>query len=160
MADYTNFRLGPQTLADLDALAASAGTRTQALREAIAHWRQAVAEAGRLNADELSADDWTRLAHLNDVYQLDHSDGDRSAAWDWSQRLAHELVGVWEGRPVLLPLHREEADACRDLARRVAALGPVRGYALMSALRHFWRDPARQLPERWWEPEVWMGGAD
>lgn len=155
--DLSRFRLGAYTLEHLDALAASAGSRSQAVREAAAYWRRAVEEAGRANAAELAPDDWIRLAHLNDPDPLPsdvRDDAGRSAAWDWSQRLAQELVGMWEGRDLTLPMHREEARACRELARRVAGWGVVRGYALFACLRHFWRAP--NAAEEWWRVEAWM----
>ena len=156
---YSQFRLGEHTLADLDALAAGlGGVRTAACRDAIHHWRRAVEEAGRLNAAELSRDDWVRLAHLNrpDVPEVDGDDGGGRYAPDWSRVLAVELVGMWEGKP-LLPLHRKEKAACEELARRVAALGPVRGYALYLCLSHFW-GPALGTPGdgEWWHPATWM----
>ena len=63
---------------------------------------------------------------------------------------------MWEGRTVL-PLHRPEERACRALARRIAGWGPVRGYALFAALRHFWRHPESGVGGgEWWHPETWM----
>lgn len=157
---YTKYRLGSYTLAGLDALAASAGSRTQAVREAVAYWRAAVEEAGRQNAAELSGEDWVRLAHLNRPDPLPsevRDDAERSSARDWSRILAAELAGAWEGRAEALPPHRRERKACLDLAARVAGWGPVRGYALYSCLRRFWSRP--DTPEGWWRPEVWMAPA-
>lgn len=157
---WSKFRLSDDYLALLDELAASnGGNRSAALREAILYWHRLVAEAGRQNAEDLAADDWTRLAHLNDPDPLppDVEMGDEPIAVDWSARLAHEIVGMWEGRPVVLDLHRQERDACRELARRIAGWGPVRGYALFAALRYFWRhQDAGVGGGEWWAPEVWM----
>lgn len=155
----SKFRLGEHTLADLDALAAGiGGVRTAALRDAIHYWRQAVERAGQANAEELSRDDWTRLAHLNrpDDPEIDELLGRERYAPDWSVRLAQELVGMWEGKP-LLPVHAAEKKACESLARRVAKLGPVRGYALYLCLSHFW-GPALGAPGdgEWWRPEGWL----
>lgn len=157
MAVFSQFRLGDRTLSDLDALAASAGSRAQALREAVAYWRRLVEEAGRRNADELSEEDWARLAHLNrpDMPQDTHDEEVRSVSTDWSVRLAIELCGMWEGRALILPSHKLEAQACGELARRIGSWGPVRGYALFACLRHFWSRPG--TPEGWWAPEAWMG---
>ena len=156
---FVRFRLRPHTLADLDALAAGlGGVRSVALRDAIHHWRRAVEEGGRLNADELSRDDWTRLAHLNrpDDPELDEATGDGRGVTDWSRVLATELTGMWEGKP-LLPVHRKEKAACEALARRVASLGPVRGYALYLALSHIWGPAARTPGDgEWWHPETFM----
>ena len=156
---WSKFRLGEHTLADLDSLAAGlGGVRSAAVRDAIHHWRRAVEEAGRLNAAELKKDDWTRLAHLNrpDDPELDELLGNERIAPDWSRRLAVELCGMWEGKP-LLPVHRREKKACEELARRVAKFGPVRGYALYLALSHFW-GPAVGTPGdgEWWHPETWL----
>lgn len=155
---YVKFRLGEHTLADLDSLAAGrGGNRSAALRDAVHYWRRAVEDAGRANAAELSKDDWVRLAHLNrpDVPELDDEEG-RRVVPDWSRILAMELLGMWEGKP-LLPVHRKEKAACEELARRVAALGPVRGYALYLCLSHFW-GAALGTPGdgEWWHPAAWM----
>jgi hypothetical protein len=153
---YSKFRLGALSLAQLDALAASAGSRTQAAREAIAHWHAAVAFAGRQNAEELAEGDWVRLGHLNDPTPASWTwdEEDRAGARDWSAWLAVELAGAWEGRAAALPEHRRERSACHALARRIAGWGPARGYALFAALRWFWSRP--DAPEGWWRPEVWM----
>lgn len=154
---YYKFRLPPDTLDQLNALAASnGGNNTLALKEAVAQWHALVAEAGRTNAEELSREDWHRLAHLNDPDPFgDLIDGSPALSRDWSQMLAQELVGMWEGREVVLPAHKTEVKECRVLARRVAALGRVRGYALMAALRYFWREPSAGI-EACAAPEVWL----
>lgn len=159
MAAPSQFRLADHTLADLDALAASnGGVRTPALRDAIHYWRRLVEEAGRTNAEEFSREDWTLLAQLNDPgpLALSAEDEDGPLTGNWGQRLAIELTGQWEGRTIL-PLHRAEVKACKDLARRVAKLDLTRGYAMYCALRHFW-GPALQTPGdgEWWHPETWM----
>jgi hypothetical protein len=163
---YQQFRLGPLTLADLDALAAGIetpdgrlGNRSQAVREAIAYWRRVVEDAGQQNADDLSKEDWHRLAHLNrpDMPSDSRDDEERSVAIDWSARLAAELVGMWEGRELVLPMHREEAKACRALAKRIGGWGVVRGYALFACLRYFWATPSSGVGGGdWWTPEIWM----
>lgn len=153
---YTHFRLRPHTLADLDALAAGlGGTRSAAVRDCVHQWYAAVWDAGTANAEEFGPDDWVRLAHLNrpDVPGGDEED---AAAPDWSGRLAAELVGMWEGKP-LLPMHRKEKAACEELARRVAAVGRVRGYALYLCLSHFWGPASPSAgTEEWWRPDVWL----
>lgn len=156
----TQFRLGPDTLADLDALAASGGgQRTPALKEAVSQWRAAVEEAGRLNADELSTEDWHRLAHLNDPDPFGNLPEDVDPlprhATHWSQQIAMELVGAWEGKAIVLPAHKTESKECAKLAKRIAALDRVRGYALMAALRYFWRTPDAGI-ESCRAPEVWL----
>lgn len=159
--EYAKFRLGHRTLADLDALAASAGTRTQALREAVAYWNLLVREAGERNAAELSRYDWARLAHLDrpDPWPSEGYDEDeRASALDWSAILAESLVAMWEGKDLVLPAHQEEAIACRKLAKKIAGWGVVRGYALMACLRHFWAQEKHGA--EWWLPEVWMCEAE
>ena len=155
----SQFRLGPDTLADLDALAASnGGQRTTAVKEAVAQFLRLVEHAGRQNAEELSREDWARLGHLNDpsseVEEL-LDDMPTNHGIDWSQRLAAELVGMWEGRELILPAHKSEAKECGKLAKRVAALGRLRGYALMCALRYFWREQSAGI-ESCRAPEVWL----
>lgn len=159
---YTNFRLRAHTLADLDALAASlGGNRSAAARDAIHYWRAAVEQAGRENAEEFGEQDWGLLAHLNNPDALpreveDELDGDGPTVIDWGRRLAMELVGQWEGRPVL-PLYRTEKAAGEDLAKRVAAVGLVRGYALYLCLSHFWGPAlATRGDGEWWHPETWL----
>lgn len=149
---YLKFRLGPDTLADAAALAASAGNLSQAVRECIAYWHRATAEAARLNADELTREEWHLLAHTGTPALDGDEDGGRYP--DWSHVLALELVGVWEGRPVLLPSHKEEKKAAEKLARKIGGWGPVRGYALMAALRWFWSH--KDTADAWWHPEVWL----
>ena len=153
----SQFRLGPDTLADIDALAASnGGQRTTAVKEAAAQFRAAVDAAAAANADEFDREDWERLAGLNDLDPLDglgdeHTDHGR----DWSQWLAAEIIGMWEGRELILPAHKIESKACRKLAARVSKIGRVRGYALMAALRYFWRHPDAGIAACT-AAEVWM----
>lgn len=156
---YMKFRLAEHTVADLAALAASnGGVLTAAVRDAIHYWRRAVEAAGRINADQFTREDWVLLAQLNDPDPLPPGVEDDAApvTVDWGKRLAAELVGRWEGRTIL-PLHKAEVAATRALARRVAALDLVRGYAVYCALRHFW-GPALATPGdgEWWHPETWM----
>jgi hypothetical protein len=155
----TKFRLDPVTLDAVAALAASnGGNATTAVKEAACQWHAAVAEAGRQNADELSVEDWHRLAHLNDpdpFAGLVESDALSRHGTDWSNDLAMQLVGMWEGKPIVLPAHKTESRECAKLAKRVAALGRVRGYALMAALRYFWRTPDAGI-EACRAPEVWL----
>lgn len=162
MPPPSQFRLSDAHLALLDGLAAPRrGVRSVALRDAIAYWHRVVSEAGQQNALELAPDDWTRLAHLNDPSDvldgLEEYEGEgRALTVDWSRRLAHELIGMWEGKS-LLPLHREEARACRELAGRIADWGVVRGYALYACLRYFWSRPGCGVGGGdWWHPETWL----
>lgn len=153
----SQFRLGPITLAELDAIAASnGGQRTTALREAVAQFRVLVEEAGRANAEELSPEDWERLGHLNDPDPEGlYPDDDPGHGRDWSKFLAVQLAGMWEGRDTSLPMHAEEARACHELAGRVFVIGRLRGYALMAALRYFWRSPEAGIGACL-SPEVWL----
>lgn len=163
---WSKFRLGVGTLAALDALAASnGGNRSAALREAVGQWRAAVEAAARANAEELSREDWTRLAHLNDPDPFGGllDDDPPTHGRDWSAYLAAELIGAWEGRPVVLPAHKAERRESAGLAKRVAAMGRVRGYALMAALRYFWKNPEAGItscsaPEVWLTPTAREGG--
>ncbi len=153
----SQFRLRDHTLEALDALAASnGGERTAAVREAIYYWRVLVEAAGRANAEEFSREEWVLLAQLNNPDPLPPDADVTMLAVDWGKRLAVELVGQWEGRTIL-PLHRAEVKATRELAKRVAGLDIMRGYAMYSALRHFW-GPALATPGdgEWWHPETWM----
>jgi hypothetical protein len=153
----TPFRLPPDTLDELAALAASnGGNLTTAVKEAAAQFRALVEEVGRANADDLTHEEWVRLGHLNDPDPMGElvEDGPTHGT-DWSQRLAAELLGMWEGRDTTLPLHRAESKECAKLAKRIAGWGRLRGYALMCALRHFWREPSAGI-ESCAAPEVWM----
>lgn len=146
------FRLGPDTLHDLDSLASSAGTRTQAVRESVAYWYSEVAAAARANADDLSRDEWHLLAHTGTPSLDTDEDGGRYP--DWSRVLAMELVGMWEGRPLALPSHKEDKRASERLAKKIADWGPTRGYALMSAIRWLWSH--QDTADAWWHPEIWL----
>jgi hypothetical protein len=162
----SQFRLGPDTLADLDALAANnGGRRTTALKEATAQFRAAIEEAARANADALSPEEWALLGDLNqpDPYaDMPDDVRDDVARWgvDWSAYLAAELVGAWESRAVVLPLHQEQAAAARALARKVGRFGRVRGYALMAALRWWWTPGTERTIEQCADPAAWMTPAD
>lgn len=158
MAAPSQFRLSAESLADLDALAASnGGTRTPALREAIAYWRRIVEEAGRTNADALSPEEWTLLAHTGDPSDMEIPGDDEAgaAARDWCVWLATSLAQMHDGREVVLQSHRDEARAARKLAKKIAGWGIVRGYALYAALRYFWRRPEAGIAACA-APEVWM----
>lgn len=155
---YAKFRLADHTLADLDSLAAGlSGVRSAAVRDAIHYWRRAVEDAGRTNAREFSRDDWTRLAHTNNPADYAMLAGDdESITVDWGKRLAAELVGMWEGKP-LLATHAKEKKACEELARRVAKLDLARGYALYLCLAHFWGPAVDTAGDgEWWHPETWL----
>lgn len=160
MAKISPFRLSDAHLALLDDLAASrGGVRSDALRDAITYWHRAVREAGAANAADLSSEDWNRLAHLNDPGPMEGlgDEDEGPLAIDWSARLAHELVGMWEGRAVVLPEHAAERVACRNLAKRIARWGAVRGYALWAALSYFWKTPSAGVGGGdWWHPATWM----
>ena len=154
---YSKFRLGQETLADLDAIAASnGGNRSQGIREAVAYWRLLIEQAGRENADALTAEEWTLLGHSQvGSDDLDEVIEDRSTAQDWSLRIAHELIGTHEGREVVLQSHKDEARAAKKLAKKISGWGVVRGYALFAALRYFWRRPEAGIAACA-APEVWM----
>lgn len=157
----SRFRLGERTLAQLDGLAASAGSRTQAVREAVAYWQALVRQAGECNARELSLEDWIRLGHLGQPEVMPDEVRDeeqRASVCDWCGWLAAELHGQWEGRSLVLPYHREEAHACRALAKRISGWGVVRGYALFACLRHSWRQEG--APDGWWHPDAWMTASE
>ena len=107
----SNFRLGADTLANLDDLAISAGTRTQALKEAIAQFARAVADAAVANAAELSAYEWSII---------------RAASIDW--------------RGTAIRWHLRIGAAVRRfgyecLAALIEGWGPIRGYAIMANIR-------------------------
>jgi hypothetical protein len=156
----TPFRLPENTLDDLRSLAASNGDNlTTAVKEAAAQFRALVEEAGRQNGAELTRDEWVRLGHLDDPDPFSGLDVEVDSlsrhGIDWSRALAMELVGTWEGRDTTLPLHKAEAKACGRLAKRIAGWGRLRGYALMCALRRFWREPSAGIGSCA-APEVWM----
>lgn len=167
---YAKFRLGEETMADLDALAASnGGTRSTALREAVSYWRRLVEEAGRENAEELTVEEWTILGHtqvgVDDLAEIlmEESGVDRgrgrpvadTTVRDWSVRIAQEVLGSFEGRPVVLPIHAAEKKIAKKLAKKIAEWGIVRGFALYAALRYFWRHPEAGIAACA-APEVWM----
>lgn len=154
MPDPIQMRFAPDTLAALDALAASSGGRTQSARECIAYWSRATAESARQNADELTRDEWHLLAHTGDPTMAVYTGDETGRYPDWSHLLALELVGVWEGKAVVLPGHAADKKASERLARKIGGWGPARGYALMATLRHFWRH--QETADAWWHPEVWL----
>lgn len=164
MAVPSQFRLSDPILHLVDSLAASSGTRSDAIRECVVYWHAATNAAGIENSEALSEEDWECLAHLNDPDPLAGIVEQRDTySLDWSMRLAQELVGQWDGRSVVLPEHRAMRDRCRKLAARISMWGPIRGYALMAALRYFWRHAdagivAAQSPEIWMTPTA-KGGA-
>lgn len=162
---YIRFRLRQSTLTQLEALARSSGTVSQAFREAVCYWHAAVWGAAQSNAEEFSEEDWHLLAAV-EPGSYDLADGEVEdgrlmpvpVARQWGPLLAQELLGRWEGRTVL-PLHRAEVEATRKLAGRVARLDMVRGAALYAALRWWWGQRG-ETPGAWWRPEVWMGVSD
>lgn len=141
MAGISPFRLSDDTLADLDALAASnGGTRTPALRDAIAYWRYLIEDAGRRNAADLTPQEWSLMAHTQTgADDMDELIGRETAVRDWCIVIGQELHGMWEGREVVLQSHKDEQRAAKKLAKKIAGWGMVRGYAMMAALRYFWR---------------------
>ena len=162
--DRVDLRLPFAVTALLDSLAASCGPgvigghrggggRKQAACEAIAQFHRAVAEAGRLNADELSEDNWIALGHLNDLSSEADELFGRDYGIDWSQRIARELAYQFDGRAVITGDPRPKHS--RELACRIAAWGSIRGYALMAALRYFWRNTEAGIGVCA-EPEIWM----
>lgn len=155
----SRFRLGPTTLAALDALAASnGGVRTTAVKEAVAYWRAAVEHAARENAAALTPEEWGRLAALNDPDPWPagaEPDDAPDRVLYWSARLARELEDVYDGRAVVLPEHERGRAANRRLAEKIRPWDLARGYALFACLRHFWRSPEAGGGE-WWHPEAWM----
>ena len=148
----SQFRLSDWTLGCLDALAASAGTRSAALRECVHHWHAEVGAAARLNADGFAPADWRRLGEAGDP--ADNAPPGEEWYPHWPTLLARGVVDVYEGRPVTLPLHREGRAAAAELAGRVAGLSAARGYAMMAALRYLWSHP--DTAEAWYEPEVFL----
>lgn len=155
-AKPTQIRFTESMLDDAAALQASAGTLTAAVREALHLTRVVVEEAGRANAEVLTPEEWVILGHLNNPDDPELGDlGIGSPVDDWSARLAAELVGAWEGRPTPTPEAKRERKRAKELAGLVATFGPVRGYALMAALRYFWRRPEAGIAACA-APEVWM----
>lgn len=153
---YFKFRLPPDVLEALNALAASnGGNNTLALKEAVTLVRAATEAAGRTNADELSREEWMLLGHTGDPTDIDMGDEEDAPARDWSQVIALSLAQMYEGKPVLLPSQREEIRAAQKLAKKVGAWGPIRGYALMCALRYFWRHQEAGIAACA-SPEIWM----
>jgi hypothetical protein len=155
---YFKFRLPPGVLADLNALAASnGGNNTLALKEAVAYWRAEAERAARLNAAALTAEEWTLLGHLGDPSDYDLPDDvcPDATCRDWAMILATGLAQMYDGRPVLLPSHKAERKAAAGLARKVAGWGIARGYALMAALRYFWRHPEAGIGACA-SPEIWL----
>lgn len=137
------YRLSEAVLDDVDAIAASAGNRSQAIREAVCYWRRLVEDAGRENADALSPAEWELLGHTGDPTDCDPptEDDGRPHVRDWCPVLALSLDQMHDARSVLLASHKQEVRDAKKLARKIAGWGTVRGYALMSALRYFWRTP-------------------
>lgn len=154
---YLKFRLQPHTVDDLSALAVGkGGVLSAAVRDAIHYWRRLVEEAGQQNAAALSKDDWIRLAHTNDPNMMPPGveDDREPITRDWGRYFAMELTGMWGGK-IVLPLHKAEKKASEKLAKRLAGIGLVRGYALYLCLSHFWGDTGRGDGE-WWHPESWL----
>ena len=123
----SKFRLRPVTLNAIDVLATSAGSRSEAVREAVHHWRAVVTEAAAQNVAELAAEDWALLAAACDPRVLAEECADTGEAPDWSEVLARRLNALHSDRPVLLPSHRAERDAAGSLAQRIGAWGRFAG---------------------------------
>lgn len=158
---YAKYRLSPATLADVSALAASAGSHSQAIREAVAYWREAVETAGRENGKSLTPEEWTLLGHIGNPTDFDLPDEDcpTPCCRDWATLIGLNLVGMFEGRPILLKSQKEEQSAAKKLAKKIANWSLVRGYALMAALRYFWTHQEAGIsacasPEIWLTPDV------
>lgn len=96
---------------------------------------------------------WTRLGQLNDPSNDILDEGTEGR--DWSEYLAQSLRDFWDGRSVVLPLHREERKQCNELARKIDGFSRARGYALMAALRYFWRHEESGI-ESCAKNDVWM----
>lgn len=155
----SEYRLSEAVLIDVDALAASAGNRSQAVREAVCYWRELIEAAGRENAESLSPAEWELLGHTGDPTDMDTAghvgDDGRPQVRDWCPVIALSLDQMHAGRSVLLASHKQEVRDAKKLARKIAAWGPVRGYALMAALRYFWRRPEAGIVSCS-APEIWM----
>ncbi len=147
----SQFRLGELTLTQLDSLARSAGTRTQALREAVAYWHWAVWIGGEQNAAEFSAEEWEILGGVKPPTKPEEAAG---RVMGWGSLLAAELLEWWKGREILSH-RREEYELTMKLARKVDRLNFVRGYALYSALRWLWGREG--TPPEWYRPANWLG---
>lgn len=159
--DYVRFRLGPATLSDLDDLAQSAGSRSQALREATAYWHALVLAAAQDNAARFAAEDWERLllVRQNLVAPLpgqSREEESRAQATPWPSLLVQALVAPWQERHPVLPSQKEEWLACRELASRVGRLDLVHGYAMMACLRYYWNNPQALTTSAWWQPVCWF----
>jgi hypothetical protein len=153
---YFKFRLPPDVLADLNALAASnGGNNTLALKEAVTLMRVATEAAGRENAEELTAEQWTLLGHTGDPTDIDMGDEEGAPARDWSQVIALSLSQMHEGRAIMLDSHKMERHRAGKLAIKIQGWGPIRGYALMCALRYFWRHQEAGIAACA-SPEIWM----
>jgi len=135
---------------------------SQAFRESVAYWHAATLAGAKANAEEFTPDEWTIFASVEPpTYDVDDVEDGRlmpeATARQWGPLLRQELLDRWAERTVL-PLHRDEIEATRKLARRVAKLDLARGYAMYAALRWFWG--RQETPPDWWRPEVWMGVSD
>lgn len=154
----SQFRLSPYILGELDALAANnsaeRGERTTALREIIVLARVLVEAAGRENADALDTAEWTLLGHTGDPADNEVF-GEDPTPRDWSHTIALSLAQLHEGRPLLLASQREEQKAAQRLAKKISKWGVLRGYALMCALRYFWRHQEAGIMSCA-APEIWL----
>lgn len=148
-----NFRLSEQADAALDWLAQSITyggepNRSAAVEEAVQHWQRLVAQAAADNASAFSREDWHLMAHACNGIGDEFGEGEPIAR-AWAPWIAQNLADMYEGRTVLLDSHREEQRAARALAKRVAKLDHVHGFALMDVLRWFWSRDVDAAGE-WW----------
>lgn len=150
MAELSPMRFSADTLRRLDDLATSVpsgarGGRTQAARECIHYWHQAVVDACVLLAEKLKPDDWRRIAL---AVNLDREPDDYP---DWSIEFAEDLRDVAGRVPAAERRH------LLRLADVVGGFELAEGYAVYSAVRWHAANPE---VERWWEPERWLGAGE
>lgn len=131
-------------------LAGRGGGKTAGVIEAVRVFIAAAADAYEANIADFAAEDWALLAHsIPDADPAALYEAAESYLTDWSQVIASELSDMHEGRALVLQSHKDEQAAAKKLAKRIAKIGPMRGWAMMDALRRFWQD--KDAPETWWE---------